>query len=313
MATTRRFRVRSRIEAADGVVRLALEPTDGAPLDPWRPGAHIDLCGQGDLIRQYSLCGDPDADAYEVAVLQVPEGRGGSNWVHDTLVEGAEVDVAGPRNNFELESSDRYLFVAGGIGITPLLPMVRAVAARGADYEFVYGGRTRRSMAFADDLVGEFGDRVRLVPAEEHGLLDLPTILGEEVPGRRVYSCGPEPLLAALEELMATRAGETLHLERFSPKEPVDTGGDAFDVEIASTGATVRVEEGQSIIEALATVGVDVDFSCQEGTCGTCETGVLGGVPDHRDSVLTAEEQQENDCMMICVGRCRQGPLVLDL
>ena len=224
MAESRRMRVSSRREAADGVAHLTLEAIGDEPLPPWEPGAHVDLRGDDGLVRQYSLCGDPEADAWEVAVLRVSDGRGGSAWVHDTLVEGVEVDVAGPRNNFDLEEADHYLFVAGGIGITPLLPMVREVAARGAEYRFVYGGRTRRSMAFADELVSEFGDHVELVPADERGLLELPVILGDEVPGRRVYGCGPEPLLAALEAQMADRERETLHLERFAPKEPVDSG-----------------------------------------------------------------------------------------
>lgn len=307
-----RVRVAERRDAADGVVVLALEPVEG-DLPPWTPGAHVDFVPEGGQVRQYSLCGDPDdRGRWRIAVLDVPDGRGGSHWIHGRVAEGDEADVVGPRNHFGFEPAASYLFVAGGIGITPVLPMVRAAERSGADWRLAYGGRTRASMAFLDELE-RYGDRVAVLPQDETGLLDLPALLGEPAPGRAVYGCGPEPLLAALEQAMAGRDGEQLHLERFSPKEPVDTGGEAFEVEIASTGRRVTVEEDVSIIDALAEAGVEVDFSCREGTCGTCETGVLEGVPDHRDSVLTDEERAAGDCMMICVGRCRSGPLVLDL
>jgi ferredoxin-NADP reductase len=307
-----RARITARDEMADGVVALRFEPVDGA-LPAWTPGAHVDVAPGGGQVRQYSLCGDPDdREGWRIGVLDAPGGRGGSRWIHEHVRVGDELTVTGPRNHFAFEPAASYQFVAGGIGITPILPMVRAAERAGADWRLAYGGRTRSSMAFVDELEG-YGDRVVVLPQDEVGLLDLPAILGAPVPGRAVYACGPEPLLAALEGVMAERADERLHLERFSPKGPVDAGGDAFEVEIASTGARVAVGEGVSIIDALAEVGVDVDFSCREGTCGTCETGVLGGVPDHRDSILTAEEQAANDCMMICVGRCRSGPLVLDL
>ncbi|KAA1394224.1 PDR/VanB family oxidoreductase [Aeromicrobium ginsengisoli] len=311
---TLRMYVESRQGAAEGVVHLVLVPTEpGTNLPSWKAGAHIDLRSDDGITRQYSLCGRPSDDHFEVAVLNVPDGRGGSRWVHESLLEGAEVDVAGPRNHFELADAPAYLFIAGGIGITPILPMIREVASRDVDWRLVYGGRTRHSMAFAEQLVEEFGEHVDLVPAEERGLIDLAGVLDEQQPGRRVYCCGPEPLLDAVEKVMVDRDSETLHVERFSPRDDVDTSGDAFDVEIAASGATVHVEEGQSIIDALADAGITVDFSCREGTCGTCETGVLGGIPDHRDDVLDDAEKAQNDVMMICVGRCVVGPLLLDL
>ena len=309
---TRRVRVVERQSLADGVVGLVLEPLAGE-LPAWEPGSHVDVLPDGGEIRQYSLCGSPgDRVRYRVAVLRVDDGRGGSVRIHDKLAEGDELDLRGPRNHFRLESAESYLFIAGGIGITPILPMVATVSAAGSDWSLVYGGRSRGSMAFLGDLE-EHGDRIDLWPQDERGLLDLPAILGDPVPGRRVYCCGPEPLLAAVEQEMRTRPGESLHTERFAPRDPVETGGDAFEVEVASTGARVAVAEDQSIIDALAGVGIEVDFSCREGTCGTCETGVLGGVPEHRDSVLSDDERAANDCMMICVGRCRTGPLILDL
>lgn len=307
-----RARIAERQDRAEGVVALGLESLDTA-LPSWAPGAHIDFAADGGQERQYSLCGDPgDPDRWRIAVLDVADGRGGSRWIHENVRAGDEVTVTGPRNHFAFEDAPSYQFVAGGIGITPILPMIRAAEQAGAEWRLAYGGRTRSSMAFLDELE-VYGDRVVVLPQDEVGLLDLPAILGDPVPGRAVYACGPEPLLAALEDAMASRDGERLHLERFSPKGPVDASGDAFEVEVASTGARVTVGEGVSIIDALADAGVDVDFSCREGTCGTCETGVLGGVPEHRDSILTSDERKANDCMMICVGRCRSGPLVLDL
>lgn len=304
--------VAERRQCADGVVALVLECAD-SPLPAWDPGAHVDIDAGGGLVRQYSLCGDPDdRSRWRIAVLDVADGRGGSRWIHEHLREGADVTLTGPRNHFSFVAAPAYQFVAGGIGITPILPMVRAAQEAGADWSLAYGGRTRGSMAFLDELA-QYGDRVTVWPQDETGLLDLPGILGDKVPGRAVYACGPEPLLAALEGVMAGRSEEHLRLERFSPRGPVDGSGEAFEVEIASTGARVAVAEGVSIIDALAEAGVDVDFSCREGTCGTCETAVLAGVPDHRDSILTDGEREANDCMMICVGRCRSGPLVLDL
>ncbi|WP_460847744.1 PDR/VanB family oxidoreductase [Nocardioides ultimimeridianus] len=309
-----KMRIRSRSEVADGVVHLVMEAVGGGDLPSWQPGAHVDVRIAEDLVRQYSLCGDPRRrDVWEIGVLRVADGRGGSICIHDDLVDGATVEVVGPRNHFALEPAPAYLFIAGGIGITPILPMVREAEAGGADWHLAYGGRTRSSMAFASDLLERYADRVVLAPQDECGLLDLSALLGPVVPGRRIYACGPEPLLVSLEAAMARRDGETLHLERFSPKElPASTGG-SFEVEASASGVDVTVEEDESIIDALQRVGVSVDFSCREGTCGTCEVAVLDGVPEHRDSVLTPEEQAENDCMMICVGRCLQGPLVLDI
>lgn len=307
----RTVRVAGRAEVAGGVVELDLAASGGEALPSWEPGAHIDVHGPDGLVRQYSLCGELDARTWRIAVLRTPDSRGGSAWVH-SLGPGEEVEVRGPRNHFPLRPADDYLLIAGGIGITPLLPMARTLAERDCSWRLVYGGRGRASMAYVDTLAELAGDRLRLVPEEEVGLIDLAGELGAPVPGRRVYCCGPEPLLAAVESLLVDRP-EELHVERFAPAEPVDTSGDAFEVELASSGTTVTVEAGQSIIDALAAAGVDVEHSCREGTCGTCETAVLAGVPDHRDSILSAEERAANDCMMICVGRCREGPLFLDL
>ncbi|MFI6344352.1 PDR/VanB family oxidoreductase [Streptomyces sp. NPDC050560] len=309
--------VARRETVADGVVRLTLTRPDGAPVPPWKPGAHVDLLLGPGLERQYSLCGDPgDRSALRVAVLREPDGRGGSRHVHETLTEGAAVGVRGPRNNFPLVTADRYLFVAGGIGITPLLPMIAEVAASCTPWRLVYGGRTRASMAFATELTAMYGDLVELCPQDETGLLDLAALLTPAREDTAVYCCGPEPLLAAVEERCAGWPQGALHTERFAPK-PADasaTAGDgSFEVELTASGLTLTVPPGRSVLETVEEAGVPVLSSCREGICGTCETDVVAGEVDHRDSLLTPEERAANDIMFICVSRCRSGRLVLDL
>jgi ferredoxin-NADP reductase len=296
---------------ADQVVLLSLGARDGAELPAWAPGAHIDLVLGEDLVRQYSLCGDPaDRSQYQVAVLLEPESRGGSRAVH-ALKTGDPITVRGPRNHFALRPSTRYIFIAGGIGITPILPMIAEAEARGADWTLHYGGRTATSMAFTD-LLAKYGDRVTLVPQDEHGLLDLATILGTPAGGTLVYCCGPEALLSAVERGCERWPVNSLHLERFTALD-VDTSEDtAFELVLERSGKTLTVEADQTVLEVMRRAGIHVLSSCQEGTCGTCEQMVIEGDVDHRDSVLDDEEKAANDCMMVCVSRCRGPRLVLD-
>ena len=306
--------VSERRDAADGVVALTLTPLGGGQLPTWRPGAHIDLQLTNGLTRQYSLCGDPrDQSAWRVAVLREPDGRGGSAFVHDELQPGTTLAVSAPRNNFELLPAERYLFVAGGIGITPLLPMIAEAHARGARWTLLYGGRTRASMAFRDELA-EFGENVQVRPQDEFGLLDLVGEFGDVDDQALIYACGPEPMLRAVADKSAHWPAEALHTERFAPVEvgePVRSG--AFDVVLARSGRRVTVKPGCSILEAVEASGVDVLFSCREGTCGTCETDVLAGAPEHRDSLLTEAERAANETMFICVSRSLGAELTLDL
>jgi ferredoxin-NADP reductase len=298
---------------ADDVVSLRLAAADGSALPPWTPGAHIDLVLGEDLVRQYSLCGSPaDQGAWRVAVLKAPDSRGGSKAVHAELTTGATVRVRGPRNHFPLVSSPRYLFLAGGIGITPMLPMILEAEASGADWRLVYGGRTLSSMAFRDELA-TYADRVTLVPQDTDGFPDLDGLLGTPQPGTLVYACGPTPFLDAIEQRCASWPAGSLHLERFSAKE-VDTGDDeAFELVLQRSGLTLEVPADRSIFEVCREAGVSVVGSCLEGVCGTCETEVVDGDVDHRDSVLNDEEKESNEFMMICVSRCRSGRLTLDL
>lgn len=294
---------------ADGVISLTLAPRVGAELPAWQPGAHLSLTlPMGN--RQYSLCGDPaDLTHYRVAVLLSPTSRGGSRHVHEQLTTGSVVRSRPPRNLFPLVECDEYLFIAGGIGITPLLSMVRAVDAAQRRWRLVYGGRSLESMAFRDALA-PYGDKVTLVPQDSHGLIDLESLLdGTSAPG--VYCCGPDPLLTAVGARAASWPSGRLHVERFSA-EPLDDAASAepFDVVCARSGRTVQVSRSQTMLEALLAAGIDVDSDCEEGICGTCELAVVSGEPDHRDDILTEEER--TTLILPCVSRAHGGRIVVD-
>ncbi|MEA5453758.1 PDR/VanB family oxidoreductase [Sinomonas sp. JGH33] len=300
---------------ADGVLSVSLVHPDGKSLPEWQPGAHIDLTLKGSLVRQYSLCGDPtDESLYRVAVLREQAALGGSEYVHEALRPGHRIHVAGPRNNFALIAAERYVFIAGGIGITPILGMIRLAESAGADWVLWYGGRRRQSMAFLDELES-YGDRVNVVPEDQYGRLDLAAILDAPQDGTLIYCCGPEPLLAAVEERTASWPEGSLQVERFKARavEAPAEGEQGFTVECHRSGRSVDVAAGCSIVDALASAGVRVPTSCRDGICGTCETKVVEGVPDHRDSVLSASEKAKGTCMMVCVSRSRTPRLVLDL
>ncbi|MDQ0383032.1 PDR/VanB family oxidoreductase [Amycolatopsis thermophila] len=311
--------VQARWES-DGVVSLRLRASDGEPLPRWEPGAHVDLVLPSGLVRQYSLCGPSDSDEYTIAVLREENGRGGSAEVHDTALVGRELSIRGPRNRFDLEPAPAYVFVAGGIGITPLLAMIRKVAGRGVPWELHYGGRRRDTLAFTHELA-ELAERrgggVHLYSDDAEGPLPLPRIVAGAPDGAMLYACGPGGMLTALADtVQRERPRLPLRFERFTAAlaEPApDQGGAPFEVELARTGATVTVQPGQSILEAVRAEQPDVLYSCEEGFCGTCETKVLEGVPIHKDTILSDKEREKNTTMMICVGGCASARLVLDL
>jgi ferredoxin-NADP reductase len=308
--------VTARNMRADGVITLSLADPTGAKLPAWTPGAHIDVLLDDTVVRQYSLCGSPgDQHSWRIGVLLDPGGRGGSRRVHEMMNVGDAVAIRGPRNHFPLLAADRYVFIAGGIGITPILPMLEAATDAGADWQLYYGGRSRESMAFVGELA-QYGDRVTLWPDDTRGLLPLDEILASPSEGVLIYCCGPEGLLTATERHCAAWPPGALHVERFAakPQPEAAAGGDsAFEVSCQRSGVTVTVPPGKSIIEVLEENGVSVLSSCLEGVCGTCETAVLSGTPDHRDSLLTQEEREANEYMMICVGRALSDRLELDL
>jgi ferredoxin-NADP reductase len=303
----------ARRAEADGVVGVEFALPGGAELPAWAPGAHIDVELPGGLTRQYSLCGDPaDRTRWRIGVLREADGRGGSRWIADELTEGTTLRVRGPRNNFPLLPAARYVFVAGGIGITPLLPMIAAATAAGAQWELHYGGRARASMAFLDRLAAH-GDRVHVHPQDEAGLLPLDTILGSPERGTLVYCCGPAPLLDAVELACRGWGPGVLHVERFTAAPAAEGAATAFEVVCSTSGITVEVPPELSVLEAVQNAGIGVLSSCTEGICGTCETTVLEGEIDHRDSLLDEHERAAGDTMLICVSRCHGPRLVLDL
>lgn len=303
-----RMIVQERRDVAEGVVALTLGRTDGGTLPPWSPGAHVDLTLDDGIIRPYSLCSDPhEQRTWRIGVLREPQSRGGSRHVHDKLHGGDTVEVGEPRNHFALDRAPGYVFVAGGIGITPILPMVAEAERAGAPWTLLYGGRTRASMAFRDELA-RFGDRVTLAPQDEVGLLDLDGPLAAPRPGTLVYACGPGPLLDAVSARTGHWPDGALRVERFTPRVPEPTAVDeAFEVEFAASGVTATVPAGTSILSVAEAAGVAADWSCREGTCGTCETSLLAGRAEHRDSLLTDEERREQSTMMICVSRAERG------
>ncbi|WP_344404493.1 PDR/VanB family oxidoreductase [Dactylosporangium fulvum] len=293
---------------AQRVVELTLEPIGADPLPDWSPGAHVDVELPGGLIRSYSLCGDPADRQWRLAVLREDDSRGGSAYVHERLVVGQTLSVTTPVNRFPLVTAERYVFVAGGIGVTAILPMVVQACRAEIPWRLVYLGRSRSEMAYADRLEA-FGDSVQLWPKDSHGPADLDALVGLDR-AAAVYCCGPTRMIEQIERIGAA-AGMPVHREFFHNEASIE--GDEFEVELDRTGITVTVGAGQTIVDALEQAGVDVVTSCREGTCGTCETYVLEGVPDHRDRVLTPSERESNESMMICCSRSRTPLLVLDL
>ncbi|MFI6936795.1 PDR/VanB family oxidoreductase [Streptomyces sp. NPDC050287] len=314
-AGTVALEVLSKDTVADGVAALTLARPDGGRLPDWTPGSHIDLIMPEGTTRQYSLCGDRwDAHTYRIAVLREPAGGGGSAYVHDRLMPGDLVDVGGPRNHFALVPADRYLFIAGGIGITPLLPMVQQAELLGVEWQLLYGGRTRASMAFREELSDSHGNRVHIAPQDECGLLDLDAWLDSPAAGTKVYCCGPAPLLTAVERACVAWPGHSLRTERFTAAPRSAPARQApFQVELRRSRRTVTVTPDISVLQAIRQAGVEVLSSCGQGTCGTCLTPVLEGTPDHRDAILADHERAAGDCMFPCVSRSCGDRLVLDL
>lgn len=298
-----------------GVVLLELAGRDGRALPRWEPGAHIDVLQPSGLVRQYSLAGDPASDRWRIGVLREEAGRGGSAWMADAVAEGAVLRLAGPRNHFPFSPprGAPVLFLAAGIGVTPLVPMALAAREKGVDYRFAYSGRSRERLALVDELARDHGDRLELHLSDEGSRVDLADRLAGLDPATVVYACGPTRFLDAVADA-AEAAGVELHLEHFEASAltpPV--WPEPFEVELALSGITVEVPPERSILEVVEEQGVLVLSSCTEGTCGTCETVVWEGDIDHRDSILTPQEKARGDLMFICVSRAACPRIVLEL
>ncbi|RRO16746.1 oxidoreductase [Saccharopolyspora rhizosphaerae] len=296
---------------AEDVVSLRLVDAGGRRLPGWHPGAHLDLELPSGRTRQYSLCGDPgDRRSYRIAVRRIADGGGGSVEVHDALRAGARVRVRGPRNAFPFITAQRYLFIAGGIGITPILPMVRLAAARGADWRLVFTGRSRATMPFLGEIAGFDQRRVWVRSDEEYGIpASGAELLEHASQDAVVYCCGPTPMITGVRLDLPASPADSLHFERFSP--PPVVGGRPFRVGLARRGLTLQVPADRSALSVIREHVPDVPYSCRQGFCGTCEVRVLSGSVEHRDAALTEEERR--DRMMICVSRAAGEHVELDL
>jgi ferredoxin-NADP reductase len=310
--------VRRRDMQADGVVVLELVDASGRPLPGFDAGAHIDLHLGDGMIRQYSLCSDPaDVSAYRVGILKDPNSRGGSIAVHETLHTGTELKISAPRNLFPLAvDGGRSILIGGGIGITPMIAMAYSLQAAGKPFDLWYCGRSRSSCAFVEDLQASvFADHVHFHFDDENGGtgVNLDQVFDGVDASTHMYTCGPAGFM---EWVMGTARNQgfsedRIHKEFFQVE--VETGGNAFEVVASASGKTVQVGPDQTIVEALATVGIRVKMSCEQGICGTCLCDVLEGEPEHRDQFLTDEEKEDNDQILLCCSRSRSPRLVLDI
>ncbi|MFJ8141036.1 PDR/VanB family oxidoreductase [Streptomyces sp. NPDC096013] len=295
-----------RVEpVAEGVVSLLLRGIDG-PLASWEPGAHIDLALPNWLTRQYSLCGDPtDRDTYRVAVRHDRLSRGGSEYIHLFLNSGHTLDVSVPRNNFPLLSAPEYLFIAGGIGITPLLPMLTAAVEMGATAKLLYAGRSLSTMPFVDDLRAAHGSRLRIHTSDTQGRPDLATEAAALGPEALVYCCGPTTML---EEVATVFPAERLRFERFQPAVREFAPNAPFEVHCARSARTVQVGAEDSMLDVLNYAGFRIPSGCREGLCGSCEIMLVDGEPEHRDNIGPPSGR-----MYCCVSRALSPTLTINL
>lgn len=314
--------IAERREEAEGIVSLALAPPAGEALPPFTAGSHIDVEIADRLVRQYSLCNDPEQrDRYLIAILLEPQTRGGSAAMHDLKV-GSQLLVSEPRNHFSLAANaSRHLLVAGGIGITPILAMAERLSRSDGQFELHYCARSPQRMAFRDRISGSrFSDRVtfHFDDGTVDQLFDATSVLKDPQVGSHLYVCGPAGFIGMVIDAAATAgwAGEHIHREFFvAPEITVndDASDQAFEVQLASTGQRFIIPPERSIAEVLLEAGLNLQMSCEQGVCGTCVTRVLEGMPDHRDVYFTDAEHAANDQMTPCCSRAKSACLVLDL
>ncbi|WP_238418767.1 PDR/VanB family oxidoreductase [Gordonia sp. 'Campus'] len=309
-----RARVVARRHLAAHIDEFVLGPSAEFPLPAWTPGSHIDLHTPTGLVRQYSLCPSPgETGRYRIAVERRTDSRGGSRSTHDDLSEGMEVRIGPPRNHFALTRALSYVFVAGGIGITPLVSLAAEADRAGRPWRLIYVGRSREEMAFADELEGRHPGLVTIYESSRTGRPDLTAELSGLARGTAVYACGPPSMLDAVEDACGPQPAVDAFTERFTAATTEMAHDTEFELSLALSGVTVTVPPDRTILDVLGVSGVVAPASCREGICGTCETGVVSGEVDHRDSILSPEERAENESMMICVSRCTSGRLVLEL
>lgn len=314
MSEITNLRVTSVMWKSDLIRVIELRSPDEGPLAPFSAGSHIDLHLPTGLVRSYSLINSQDErHRYLVAVARDAASRGGSVFIHENLRVGDSISVGVPRNLFKLdERSPSAILIGGGIGITPLISMVMRLSELDRTWKLHYAIRTRKEAGFLRDLLS-YGDRVHVhCDDEQGGFLDIRSIVQSAPLNAHFYCCGPRPMMTAFGELTRNLSADRIHVEHFTPIDSAAiTGG--FLLQLARSGRTIAVPAGSTILEALANAGIEVPNSCQRGVCGTCETRVLGGTPDHRDSILTPGERAAANTMMICCSGSLTEHLVLDI
>lgn len=317
-AISRSVVVESVTPLTSEIVRLRLVAPDGRPLPRWLPGSHIDVeCGTPEIARQYSLCSNPgDALAFEIAVLRESDSRGGSRWIHEQVRPGDRLKIRGPRNHFRFdEGAKKAIFIAGGIGITPIVAMARRARELGMDYELHYSGRSRTTMAYLDELGSLHGEHLRVYARDEGARNDFTVLLATPQTGTHIYACGPLRMLEALEQCCMAWPEDALRIEHFESNHgTLDPDKEhAFEVELKDSGIVVTVPADQTLLDALRAANIDVQSDCGEGLCGSCEVRVLSGKVDHRDVVLTRSERDADNKMMACCSRAAGSKLTLEL
>ncbi|MGB3388282.1 MAG: PDR/VanB family oxidoreductase [Pseudaminobacter sp.] len=300
--------------AARDIRMFEFAKPDASPLPSTTPGAHIDLHLANGMVRQYSLVETGDAPScYTVAVKREANSRGGSSFLFDQMKVGSIVSIGKPRNNFPLdESAAESIFIAGGIGITPVHAMMRRLSTAGRPWSLYYACRTREEMPALELMKPAANVHLHLDDEAGGRFLDLGSIVRDAPTGAHLYCCGPLPMLAAFEEATREWPSDRVHVEYFAAKDVAKPSG-GFKVRLARSNREYVVPEGQTILQVLRQAGLDVAFSCEEGICGACETPVLSGIPEHHDAILTEKERAANDTMMICCGGAKSDTLVLDL
>jgi len=319
-ASTLSVRVARKAVEAQDIVTLELVAVDGGALPAFSAGSHVDVQLPGGISRQYSLCNDPkETHRYLIGVLRDPASRGGSQAVHDQVQEGQLLQISAPKNHFGLaHDAKRSLLLAGGIGVTPILCMAERLAITGAAFEMHYCTRSPERTAFRGRIgASSFADKVRFhfddgAPAQK---LDLAALLAQPDAGLHLYVCGPKGFMDAVLKTAREKGwveGQ-LHYEFFGAEVARSDSDASFEIKLASSGRIVMVPKDKTVTQALAEAGVEILMSCEQGVCGTCLTRVLEGVPDHKDSYLTPEEQAANDQFLPCCSRAKTPRLVLDL
>lgn len=306
--------VDERKEVATDILEISFLRADGEELPVWEPGSHIDLHLSNGLTRQYSLVPDYSGkNRWVVTVLVENDGRGGSLHISKSLIPGTTVSARGTRNHFAIEPATEYLFIAGGIGVTPLLAMIDVAETASIPWRLFYLGRSEKTMAYVTELLSKFGEKVVIVTKDSGQRLDVAQEITSAGPEVHVYCCGPERLMVAVEEALGESQSSRCHVERFHPRA-VESHEPDVDIEVYCQKSDVEliVPADESILMTLDFAGVEIEGDCMEGTCGSCETRVISGTVEHRDSILSADAQKNGDTMMICVSRAR-GRLVLDL